>query len=82
MCLISQGYAKIRTMKKVLVINGSPRRKGLISRMLDIMIEEAEFNGCEVVLGKYPRSTEVAFRPYGLWYDARHGILSGTVDEG
>ena len=35
-------------MKKVLVINGSPRRKGLISRMLDIMIEEAEFNGCEV----------------------------------
>ena len=29
----------------ILVINGSPRKKGLISQMLDIMREEAEQRG-------------------------------------
>ena len=29
----------------ILIINGSPRKKGLISQMLDIMREEAEQRG-------------------------------------
>lgn len=33
---------------KILIINGSPRKKGLISRMLDIMRQEAEQRGDEV----------------------------------
>ena len=32
----------------VLIINGSPRKKGLISQMLDIMREEAERKGDKV----------------------------------
>ena len=33
---------------KILIINGSPRKKGLISQMLDIMRQEAEQRGDEV----------------------------------
>lgn len=33
---------------KVLILNGSPRRQGLIGRMLDIMAEEARRRGAEV----------------------------------
>jgi multimeric flavodoxin WrbA len=32
----------------ILIINGSPRKKGLISQMLDIMREEAESKGDKV----------------------------------
>ena len=32
----------------ILIINGSPRKKGLISQMLDIMREEAENRGDKV----------------------------------
>ena len=32
----------------ILIINGSPRKKGLISQMLDIMREEAKQRGDEV----------------------------------
>jgi multimeric flavodoxin WrbA len=32
----------------ILIINGSPRKKGLISQMLDIMREEAEQRGDKV----------------------------------
>ena len=35
-------------MKKILIINGSPRKRGLISQMLDIMREEAEQRGNQV----------------------------------
>ena len=34
---------------KILILNGSPRCQGLISRMLDIMAEEARIRGAEVV---------------------------------
>lgn len=33
---------------KILILNGSPRCQGLISRMLDIMAEEARIRGAEV----------------------------------
>ena len=33
---------------KILIINGSPRRKGLVSQMLGIMLEEAEQRGDKV----------------------------------
>ena len=33
---------------KILIINGSPRKKGLISQMLDIMRNEAESRGVQV----------------------------------
>ena len=33
---------------KILIINGSPRKKGMISQMLDIMREEAEQRGEQV----------------------------------
>ena len=33
---------------KILIVNGSPRKKGLISQMLDIMRQEAEQRGDEV----------------------------------
>lgn len=33
---------------KILIINGSPRRKGNISQMLGVMAEEAETSGAEV----------------------------------
>ena len=32
---------------KILILNGSPRCQGLISRMLDIMAEEARIRGAE-----------------------------------
>ena len=35
-------------MKNILIINGSPRNRGLLSQMLDIMREEAERRGVSV----------------------------------
>ena len=37
---------------KLLIINGSPRAKGLLSQMLDIMQQEAESNGVMVEIVK------------------------------
>lgn len=44
----------------ILIINGSPRKKGLISQMLGIMQEEAETRGDD----------ETDVRPSGVWHDA------------
>ena len=33
---------------KILILNGSPRCQGLISRMLDIMAEEASLRDAEI----------------------------------
>ena len=39
----------------ILIINGSPRKKGLISQMLGIMQEEAVKRGDTVEMGLYQR---------------------------
>ena len=60
----------------ILIINGSPRKKGLISQMLGIMQAEAErrchHHGSTLLLGQHPWADETIFRPHCIWYDARH----------
>ena len=43
-----QQHPKKNKVMKILILNGSPRCQGLISRMLDIMAEEARIRGAEV----------------------------------
>ena len=45
---------------KLLIINGSPRAKGLLSQMLDIMQQEAESNG---VMVEIVRTNNLSIKP-------------------
>ena len=45
---VRNNILKKNKVMKILILNGSPRCQGLISRMLDIMAEEARIRGAEV----------------------------------
>ena len=81
----------------ILILSGSPRKKGLVSQMLDIMREEAEKRGDEVetirtndlnikpCIGCMACRTKekcVALRPSRLWHDARYPTIPRASYEG
>ena len=65
----------------ILIINGSPRKKGLISQMLDIMREEAESKGDKVQM---IYTNDLSIKPCigCMACRTRHATFPRATDEG
>ena len=59
----------------ILIINGSPRKKGLISQMLGIMREEAETRGDTVVM---VYTNDLTVKPIRNEYGKEHLIINNV----
>ena len=60
---------------KILIINGSPRKKGLISQMLGIMQEEAEKRGDTVEM---VYTNDLTVKPIRHEYGKEHLIINNV----
>lgn len=58
-------------MKKILILNASPRKNGTVSRMLDLMKEELESNGSDVT---YIEVCKLQVRPCIACMKCRSGL--------
>ena len=59
----------------ILIINGSPRKKGLISQMLGIMQEEAEMRGDTVEM---VYTNDLTVKPIRHEYGKEHLIINNV----